>query len=281
MDSGEAAIGLVAFALVLLLISIHGVGGTDTATPTPTANPTPTATETPSPSATPSPTPSPTPTPTATPSPTPEPSDPDKDNLPSKYEKRIGTNPQRMTILVSVIHSHDSRRLSDEDKNEVKRRFSEMKVLNPDGSAGIDVLFVEESPFGVSIEANEEYIRQLIESYPEGDTPAEFCREHYVYMTRSGGEAWGIAHTGGWVSIVETGDYTNARLDIMVHELLHNVVGEFDQSKDAVVDGNHVKNGWLQPGEVPGGPYRLHDLSQEKLQSNGFANDYSNREGCL
>jgi hypothetical protein len=281
MDRAEAIVGLFAFALVMFIVSIHGVGGSGTATHTPTATPTPTATQTPSPTATLSLTPSPTPTPTATPSPTPEPSDPDKDNLPSKYEKRIGTNPQRMTILVSVVHSYDSKRLSDEDKNEVKRRFDEMKVLNPDGSVGIDVLFVEQNPFGASIEANEDYINQLIESYPEGDTPANFCREHYVYMTRGGGDAWGIAHTGGWVSIVETGDYSNARLDIMVHELLHNVVGEFDQSINGVVDGNHVKSGWLQPGEVPAGPYRLHDLTQEKLKSDGFANDYSNREGCL
>jgi hypothetical protein len=221
---------------------------------------------------------------TPTPTPTPTPSDPDRDNLPTRYEESIGTDPMHKTVLLAVNYTSSASPLSAGDRSFLKASFEELKVVNPDGTTGITLHVVEEWNTTGNVTVNRTALRQGAVRYLAGRTRAKRCRHHYLVVGAPEGRRWGIANTGGWTSIVKsqaTG-FSGSREDVIVHEVLHNLVGKLDVSRDGVLsDGTHTKSGWLQPVAEMGGPSSLHPATREKLNDEGFANAFADQPGCL
>jgi hypothetical protein len=226
----------------------------------------------------------PTPSPTATPSPTPTPADPDRDNLATRYEKSVGTDPMQKTVLLAVNYTSGTKPLSEGDRSFLKAKFEELKVVNPDGTTGVNLHIVEEWNSSGNAAVDPTTLQRNAIQYLAGRTPAEPCRHHYLLVGAPSGRRWGVANTAGWVSIVksDTTGFSGSREDVIVHELLHNLVGNLDTSRSGVrPDGSHTNSGWLQPVAEMGGPSSLHSASREKLNEYGFANGYASEPGCL
>jgi hypothetical protein len=229
-------------------------------------------------------TPSPTPSATDSPTPTPAPRDPDRDNLPTRYEESIGSDPMHKTVLLAVNYTGDVNPLSAGHRSFLKAKFDQLKVANPDGTTGIDLRVVEEWNTTGNVTVDATTLRRSARRYHVEETPAERCRHYYLLVGAADGHRWGVANTGGWTAIVksDTTGFSGSREDVIVHELLHNLVGELDPSRGGVrPDGVHTSAGWLQPVAEMGGPSSLHPASRERLNERGFANGYADRPGCL
>lgn len=227
-----------------------------------------------------------TPSSTATPSPTstPSPEDPDADNLPTRYEESIGTDPQHKTVLLAVEYTGTASNLSAGDRSFLRTKFEQLKVANPDGTTGVTLRIVEEWRTGDNVTVNSTTLEQRAISYLSNRKPARPCRHHYLMVGAPEGPRWGIAVTGGWTAIVksERTGFSGSREDVIVHELLHNLVGEIDPERSGVRrDGAHTQSGWLQPKAEMSGPSSLHAASREVLNERGFANRFSEQPGCL
>jgi hypothetical protein len=227
---------------------------------------------------------SPTGTPSPTPTATPTPKDPDADNLPTGYEESIGTDPMHKTVLLAVEYTGNASNLSAGDRSFLRTKFDQLKVTNPDGTTGVTLRIVEEWRTGDNVTVNSTTLRRRAISSLSNETPAQPCRHHYLVVGAPEGSRWGIAVTGGWTAIVksERTGFSGSREDVIVHELLHNLVGELDPERSGVrPDGAHTQSGWLQPKAEMSGPSSLHAASREALNERGFANRFSDQPGCL
>jgi hypothetical protein len=225
-----------------------------------------------------------TPSPTATATATPRPRDPDRDNLPTRYEESIGTDPMHKTVLLAVNYTGNVTPLSDGDRSFLQAKFDQLKVLNPDGTTGIDLRVVEEWNSTAEVAVDPTTLRRSAKRYHAGETPADRCRHHYLLVGAAAGHRWGVANTGGWTAIVksDTTGFSGSREDVIVHELLHTLVGQMDPTRGGVrSDGTHTTSGWLQPYAEMGGPSSLHPVARERLNERGFTNAFAPIPGCL
>lgn len=211
--------------------------------------------------------------------------DSDGDGLTDEYEMRESqTNPKRKTVLVRVFDGTGDATLTQRDENRLITIFSNMPVKNPDGSTGIELVVLSKNrPLddGQTIALSNQTDRVLLdtqERYNEEISTAEQCKVHMVTLVDIGPNASynGFADSPGYSAIVDADgpgkreSYRRAvRLYTLVHELLHNIVGEIGDSGK-----KHTSEGWLS-GERNQRISNQHHMTKEVAQdlTNGFYTD--------
>jgi hypothetical protein len=186
-------------------------------------------------------------------------SDADGDRLPDSWERQERTpagvslpdaDPQRMDLYVQVDYGGGTRPLSDAEKGSLESVFADMPVQNPDGSEGITLHIDDQQPGGGPIGENVvvggDARSDPVRYYSRSVMGARRCVYHQVvFGTIERDGLAGYGHAPGFASVVAGDDYDydgdpSARVHVITHHLIHNVVGE--------VDGEyHTESGWLAP----------------------------------
>lgn len=197
-----------------------------------------------------------------------------------------GGDPCRMNLYLQVAYTGEAG-LPPGVLEETVRGFAEMPVRNPDGTTGID-LHVMEGP-------------RLDETVTfTGDNFGDLRRTYYDSVTGNGSGVYhlalivsydddvtrrksGVAETPGRFAIIQNNPPSGDAL--VVHEILHNVVGVLPPGIDGRCDADPVHTcdgGYLYKGPVGGDPaFYVHDGDQrylpleiaELVESEGFATD--------
>ncbi len=206
--------------------------------------------------------------------------DSDRDGLTDEYEiEESQTDPMRKTLLIRFFDGTGDANLSQRDETRLKTIFANMPVKNPDGTTGIDLVVLSKNePLddGRTITLSNQsdmaslYTRGL---YDEEIWAGEECEVHMVTLVDIGPNASynGFADSPGYSAIVDVADpgrnesYARAiQLKTIVHELLHNIVGEIGDSGQ-----RHTEEGWLS-GE------RNQRLSNQHYMTKAVAQDLTN-----
>jgi hypothetical protein len=179
-------------------------------------------------------------------------------------------------LFVRVDYAPGIDRLSAAERSALAERFGSMPVANPDGSEGVDLHLVEGDRLDerVTVGSDDEFERLRERYYDEADLGASRCVYHRTLLVYTeGGEYLGVGAAPGYFSVAGGRDRSRvegaltARSATLVHELLHNVVGEL--SDPATLDGYHTDGGWLAH-QAGGGRY-LSEPVADQLSTAGFA----------
>lgn len=215
----------------------------------------------------------------------------------SSPKKLPGSDPLHKDIYLQINYADNVTHLKASELERLKYYWSEMPVSNPDGTDGIKLHVDDSPPGGGDIPTNlsvEGYgvksisymeLRNLSKSYygGEGNVTGNIsqnrrCAYHQMILVQSEfpynkGSNFtyilGKGIPGGKFSVVMgdsergtimIGPKSPSRLDVMTHELLHNVAG-----------GYHTEtSSWLAPTTPMMSP-SLSNKTKEKLENDGFA----------
>jgi hypothetical protein len=222
------------------------------------------------------------------------PTDTDGDGLTNEIEStgNVGGYPlpeadqDHKDLYIRVYVGNGIGPLTDQEKADLREIWAGMPVSNPDGAEGID-LHITQVQLSQSITAdlsNESLRDQEEQIYKQRVPEPAQCSVYAVILVDVAGDPVisGRGASPGYVSIVDgqaTQRYNTkytVRTTIATHELLHNVVGTFE-------DGSyHTSEGWLTgtPGEH-GTQFYMSDKTASHLSENGFAeSEYFEDEVC-
>lgn len=224
-----------------------------------------------------------------------EPTDRDGDGLVNRVESSRETNggyplPQadedHKDIYVRVYVGNGIQPLTTAEQADLREIWASMPVTNPDGKEGID-LHITQVQLSQSITADldNEGLRDLeTQIYKQRVPEVAQCSVYAVILVNVAGDPVisGRGAAPGYVAIVdghETQRYSTEytiRTTTITHELLHNIVGKFE-------DGSiHTSGGWLtgNPG-THGTQFYLSNKTAARLSNRGFAeSDYFEEEVC-
>jgi hypothetical protein len=126
-------------------------------------------------------------------------------------------------------------------------RFAEMPVDNPDGTTGVD-LHVSDGRLNDSVTFTGENFWDLKDEHYEDRLGPRAGVYHHVVVGEFTVDHVGYGEAGGTFSTVAARSDDDTRRYVVVHELLHNVVGEVEASGACEDDPIHYcEGGWLMP----------------------------------
>lgn len=211
--------------------------------------------------------------------------DSDGDNIPNYREQELNdANPWRKDLYLTVVYGKNVEPLTDSQVNNLERRFSQMPVSNPDGTTGIRLHVLNQT------EADEEIIwdKSSVETlrreyYTEKRLGDRECEAHMVVIGESVEEdTWGRGRMPGHFVVTDgTHDYTTQSGETVetmgtIHELLHNIVGEFPTEYDNVSTSAHTNTGYLSHAEEFDEIDHLSQPTRTILSNRGFAKPAEN-----
>lgn len=211
-----------------------------------------------------------------------EPTDPDtdgddlRDGWEVDGETRSGielpdADPLSMDLYVAVYVSEGAEGLDTYEG--VREHFASMPVENDDGTTGIDlhVVDVTELPERITFDGTARDYVGIVDDLLEprmGRTDDVYHAA--LFLTVSDRTILGFGDVGGHYSVV-TGESTATKREFaLVHELLHNVVGEVDAPGACDGGAHYCDGGWLEPRYDPEEAY-LPEPIAEQLEREGFA----------
>lgn len=215
--------------------------------------------------------------------------DTDGDGIPDSWEEAgetpsgaslPGADPDRMDLYVQFNYGSDVDPLDREERRELREVWSDMPVENPDGSTGIDVHLVYRGDragrLGESVPI---YGSGAVDEYYTEDRLGErYCTYHQVTLGQiQDDEAIGYAETPGHASILAGSTYesydgdVSFRVAMITHALLHNVVGDVD-------DSVHTEGTWLDYPDP--GHERLSDTVAAQFERDGFVTSSLTQQRC-
>lgn len=189
-------------------------------------------------------------------------------------------------LYVRVYVGDGIQPLTTAEQADLREIWATMPVTNPDGKEGVDI-HITQVQLSQSITANldDETLRDLeTQIYKQRVPEAAQCSVYAVVLVNVEGnpESIGRGAAPGYVAIVDgqqTQRYNteySVRTTTITHELLHNVVGKFE-------DGStHTSEGWLtgNPGKH-GTQFYMSNKTASYLSNHGFAeSDYFEEEVC-
>lgn len=210
--------------------------------------------------------------------------DADGDGLPDAWERNNSTpwgtplpdaDPQHKDIYVQLRNGTNVDALNESERAALAAAFAEMEVSNPDGESGIDLHIVTAASLDepVSLERGGD----VDQWYTRRNVGAGHCTYYQVvYGVVENPNAIGRGSSPGYASVVDGRPVPrerdpSQRVQTTVHELLHNVVGEFDSG------GFHTSEGWLASGT----DQFLAERTSERLNASGFETSrYYHLEVC-
>ncbi|WP_336002392.1 hypothetical protein [Halorientalis halophila] len=209
--------------------------------------------------------------------------DADGDRLPDEWEERGRTadgaalpnaDPDRMDLYVQLNYGYYTHPLNDREKRALKSVWAEMPVENPDGSTGIALHIDDDGRDGYGGPVGSEVVisgtdgAEIHQYYTAENLGPRRCVYHQVVVGEiDGGDRPGFGSAPGFGSVIDdqrraTDGSVPFRVQVITHELLHNVVGEVD-------GGTHTDAGWLSPS-VGADDEFLSDATAAELDD-GFA----------
>jgi hypothetical protein len=192
-------------------------------------------------------------------------------------------------LVVGAFEPTGLSRVVDTTLQLTTRRFAAMRVPNPDGRRGID-LHLSAPSSGIDLTARETRERYNRE-YGENATALSLSQlEHVIYEPAYVGPREGVYHltmftrghgivgrqvgaagrgrAPGFLSAVLLySPNSSARSRTLVHELLHNVVGEFETASDCTDGPHHTCSGYLS---YDGNDFFLSEPTRSRLARDGF-----------
>ena len=209
--------------------------------------------------------------------------DSDGDGLLDGWERRgetpagaalPGADPLAKDVYVQVDYAHQTERPADAFFGVVADEFAEMPVENPDGSSGIAVHVrdggrVNES---VSFTGERRNFWTLKERYYRSELGTRAGVYHQVLVADFDADQVGYGEVGGEFSVVDADLGNETRQQVVVHELLHNVVGRVHARGVCPDDPKHYcRGGYLGPRIVTGENRYLAEPVARQLEEDGFS----------
>jgi hypothetical protein len=183
-----------------------------------------------------------------------------------------GADPLRMDLYVQVNRAQGVDGLDTNRIDRIEGHFADMPIENLDGSEGIALHLRR----GGVVDALGPYDGSNVDAL---DDVAERARgdgadvSHSVLLVHfeDGFASVGYGYAPGDLVLVDGDVSGSSREAIVVHELLHNVVGELEPSPGRC-EGNTVhycEGGWLEPS-LAGISEELPQPIAEQIEANGF-----------
>ena len=210
--------------------------------------------------------------------------DTDGDRLPDGAEvdgvTRTGVelpnaDPLRMTLYVRVDHAAGADGIDPATADRLEAHFASMPIENPDGSTGIDLHVRRGGPLdGVDPYTGENF--DALEAASERARGDRRAVDHGILIVPFEHDvaSVGYGRTPGQFLIVDAGASTADRESIAVHELLHNVLGDLDDSPGRCGEdpAHFCDGGWLSPSLGDGFERSLPEPVAEEIERRGFEN---------
>jgi len=208
--------------------------------------------------------------------------DADQDRIPDSWERAgntaggaplPGADPNQMDLYVQVVSANNVQPLTDRERSQLQTIWAEMSVGSD--ASGIDLHFVDTQQLdeSITIEGSPGDFDDLKSEYYSTIAP-EACVYHTVMLVDVTGEdVAGRGHAPGYFlfadgTLLGSSTYTH-RVTSITHELLHNVIGEFDGGYV------HTTEGWLSTDYDT----YLSERTREHLNSTGLSKAKS-YDGC-
>jgi hypothetical protein len=186
--------------------------------------------------------------------------------------KLESADPLQKDLYITIAYTARAKRYSDQTLDDLRRIFAQMPVSNPNGQLGIRVHIATETvTLKTTFKNNLSEFKQ--QNGWNGSSSVRPQGHHLVVVTPMQDAPEGLigyGETPGRFAIARDGgntDYGNCTVaaHIVTHELLHNIVGEFDSA-----DGHiHTENGWLSPIAREGNQY-LSERTVKRLNREGI-----------
>lgn len=176
-------------------------------------------------------------------------------------------DPLRMDIYLDVYVAEGSNGISRQAYQATEDHFDSMPIENPDGSTGIS-LHTTITDIIVAPAYDGENSREVIEIL-YNEMGSNYGTTHGVLFTDFEGTfTSGLGQSPGTLVVVDP-DQSNPD-HVLVHELLHNVMGELESGGACEFDqGHYCEGGWLEPYGFSQDPYLPLELAEE-IERNGF-----------
>lgn len=224
--------------------------------------------------------------------------DTDGDGLPDGLELRIGTDPTNPDtdgdgLSDSLEYDGAGASLPDSDPlrkdiyvridyargvapidglgERVRAAFAEMPVENPDGTTGVAVHVRRGRISNGSATFTGGNFWDLKSAYYDRRLGQRAGLSHHVVVTEFGTDSVGYGEVGGKFSVVAASTDNVTRRNVVVHELLHNVVGEIEAEGVCPSDPAHYcAGGWLSHDVGPDDTYLPRPIARQ-IEREGFA----------
>jgi hypothetical protein len=184
-----------------------------------------------------------------------------------------GADPLRRTLYVRTYHAPGTTGLDADDAAALELYFAAMPVENPDGSIGID-LHVRRGGIvdGVDSFTGENFDALETTTEQRHGERAAVVHGALVVPFDERVDSVGFGSTPGDFVIVDADESRSDRRSIVVHELLHNVVGELEPSAGRCEDdpAHYCDGGWLEPSLGGDFDRTLPEPIAEEIEANGF-----------
>jgi hypothetical protein len=182
-------------------------------------------------------------------------------------------DPLEMDLYVQINHGSNVVAPSPYSIGGIEDYFARMPVENPDGTTGIDLHANFEGSLGQSATytgSNFHALADLSED-ARGERTPEY---HGVLFAEfdTGDRSIGVGSTPGDFSVIDAGTSGSDQEAIVVHELLHNVMGELEAPGRCTGDPAHYCNGGFLEPRIGNGRYLPTVLGNE-IERNGFESD--------
>jgi len=188
----------------------------------------------------------------------------------SEDAKLPDSDPLAMDLYVQVDYAEgvDAEREAFYDR--IESEFESMPVDRHNGS-GIDVHVTEGGHINESAVYDGDNFWSLKEDHYRDRLGPRAGVYHHVVVTDFATDEVGYGEVGGRFSIVDAGTTTRTKRHVIVHELLHNVVGRIDAPGACDSDPHHYcEGGWLTQEITPGEEEYLPGPLADEIERQGF-----------
>lgn len=194
------------------------------------------------------------------------------------------SNPLRKDLYLTIAVTEGIQPLSTEERRDLRRIWREMPVENPGQSTGIELhLGVTSITEKVTVQNLDGQAETLQSRYYTADyLDGRQCVNYQVLLVHIENETFsGYGASPGYQSIGDgtlTHDYGErytVRTTVIIHELLHNVVGELQNGTGRF----HTKEGWLSHSSTYGEDFFMSETTASHLSEDGFAESEYYKQG--
>ncbi|ELZ27729.1 hypothetical protein C475_07405 [Halosimplex carlsbadense 2-9-1] len=181
-----------------------------------------------------------------------------------------GSDPLAMDLYVQVDYARGVEAPSPAFYDYVESEFAEMPV-RARTETGIDVHVRGGGRInGTAVFTGENFRTIKADHYRDRLGPRAGAY-HQVVLTHFADDAVGYGSVGGRFTLVDAGAADPTQRHVVVHELLHNVVGRIDAPGACQHDAHHYcKGGWLTPEITPGEDEYLPGPLADEIERQGF-----------
>ncbi|WP_123536110.1 hypothetical protein [Halosimplex salinum] len=180
------------------------------------------------------------------------------------------SDPLAMDLYVQVDYVRGVDTESEAFYDRIESEFEEMPIRRPN-ETGIDVHVREGGYINDTAAYTGENFRSLKDEYYGDRLGARAGVYHHVVVTEFATDEVGYGDVGGRFSVVDADAATETRRHVVVHELLHNVVGRIEAPGACDDDPHHYcDGGWLTPRITPGENEYLPGPLAGEIEREGF-----------